>query len=81
MKNFDKEKVVKEFGRYIREERERKGMIQAEAARKVGCSRSYYCMIESGDREIHFTLAVKICDVLDLSFDNFVKRLKITKTP
>ena len=76
MNDSYKEKVAKEFGRFIREARERVGLSQAEAARRVGCSRSYYCMIESGDREIYFTLSLKICSILDISIDDFARQMR-----
>lgn len=76
MKTFEKEKVANEFGSFVREARERKGMTQYEIAEQLGVSRSYYTMIESGNREIYFTLAVNICKVLNLDINEFVKRLK-----
>ena len=76
MKTIDKEKVVVEFGRFIREAREMKGLLQADVAEKLGVSRSYYGHIESGNREIYFTLAINICRVLDLDMSDFVKILK-----
>jgi transcriptional regulator with XRE-family HTH domain len=75
MKDFSKEKVAKEFGSFIREARENKGLVQAEVAQRLNVSRSYYTMIEAGDREIYFTLALKICSVLDLNMNDFAKRL------
>lgn len=76
MKTFEKEKVANEFGSFVREARERKGMTQYEIAEQLGVSRSYYTMIESGNREIYFTLAMNICKVLSLDINEFVKRLK-----
>lgn len=76
MKTIDKEKVVVEFGRFIREAREMKGLLQADVAEKLGVSRSYYGHIESGNREIYFTLAINICRVLDLDMNDFIKLLK-----
>ena len=76
MKTVDKEKVAKEFGAFIREARENKGVYQADIAEKLGVSRSYYTMIESGNREIYFTLAINICAALDLNINDFMKMLK-----
>lgn len=75
MKDFSKEKVAEEFGIFLREAREKKGMIQAEVAEKLGVSRSYYTMIEAGTRDIYFSLAMKICEVLDLNINDFAKRM------
>lgn len=76
MKIIDKEKVALEFGQYIREARERNGLYQAFVAEQLNVSRSYYTMIEKGQREIYFTLAINICRVLDLDINEFAKRLK-----
>ena len=76
MKAIEKEQVTMEFGRFVRDARERKGMTQADTAERLGVSRSYYTMIEAGDREIYFTLALNICRVLDLNINDFVKYLK-----
>lgn len=74
--NTDKEKIAVEFGNFIRAARESKGMYQGDVAAKLGVSRGYYSYIESGSREIYFSLAVKICDVLKLDFNDFMKHLK-----
>lgn len=71
-----KEKIAVEFGAFIREARERQNFYQADIAEKLGVSRSYYAYIETGSREIYFSLAVKICDVLKLDMSDFMKRLK-----
>ena len=68
--------LAAEFGRFIREARETKGHLQADVAEKLGISRSYYGHIESGNREIYFTLAINICRVLDLDMNDFMKMLK-----
>ena len=73
---IDKEKIAVEFGAFIREAREQKGLLQADIAEKLGVSRSYYAYIESGSREIYFTLAINICQVLNLDISDFMKRVK-----
>lgn len=76
MKNVDKEKVAKEFGAYIREAREKQGLLQADVAGRLGVSRAYYTHIEAGNRDIYFATALDICRILKLDFDEFVKRMK-----
>ncbi len=76
MKMIEKEKIAKEFGAFIREARESKGIYQADIAEQLGVSRSYYTLIEAGNREIYFSLAINICAVLDLNINEFMKRLK-----
>ena len=76
MKTIDKDTVSNEFGQFIREAREAKGLYQADIAEQLGVSRSYYTLIEAGEREIYFSLAVNICRVLNLDINEFMKRLK-----
>ena len=75
-KEFDKKKVAVEFGLFVREAREKKGLLQAEVAEMLGISRVYYTYIESGSRDIYFSLGLKICAVLDLNINDFAKRMK-----
>lgn len=76
MKAIDKETISAEFGTFIREAREKKGLYQADVADKIGVSRSYYGHIETGNRDIYFSLAVNLCRVLDLNINDFMKCLK-----
>lgn len=76
MKTSPKEVIAKEFGQFIRDEREKQGLYQAELAERLGLSRSYYTLIEAGEREIYFSLAFNICRVLNLDLGEFMKRLK-----
>ena len=72
---MENEKIAVEFGALVREAREKQGLIQGDVAAKVGVSRSYYCYIESGSREIYFSLALKICKVLKLDLNELMSRL------
>ena len=76
MKHSNKEKVAKEFGAFIREERENCGLFQADVAAMLGISRGYYAHIEAGDRDIGFALALDICNALKLDINDFAKRTK-----
>ena len=76
MKTIEREKVLMEFGRAIYKAREKKGLIQAHVAEELGISRSYYAMIENGDREIYFTLAINICRLLEVDINEFMTQLK-----
>ena len=76
MKMNSKEDIAIEFGAFIREEREARSLYQFEVAGKLGLSRSYYTQIESGSRDIYFSTAVYICNILDLDLGTFMKRLK-----
>ncbi len=76
MKTVEKETISKEFGAFIREAREKRGIYQADVAEKLGVSRAYYTHIEAGNRDIYFSLAINICLILDLDINEFMKRLK-----
>lgn len=76
MKVIEKDKISVEFGAFIREAREAKGLYQADVAEMIGVSRSYYAFIEGGQRDIYLTLAVNLCRVLDLDINDFMTRLK-----
>ena len=76
MKTADKEKLAKEFGIFIREAREKRGLYQHEVADQLGVARSYYTHIENGIRDIYFSLAVDICNILELDLNELMKRLK-----
>ncbi|MFB9770123.1 helix-turn-helix transcriptional regulator [Lactiplantibacillus modestisalitolerans] len=54
--------------------RESKGITQAKLARKIGITRGYYSMIESGKRGgkngVSYSLAIKIASALDSKPDD-----------
>lgn len=52
------------------------GISQAELANRVGISQSYLSYIESGDKNVDLSLAIKLCDVLDLEIQEFIRQLK-----
>ena len=62
------------FGKYIKAARERKGMSQAEVARKLEVSQPYYSRIEAGKREVDLAFAFKICDVMGVDMRDFVNK-------
>jgi len=76
MKLIENEKIASEFGIFIREAREKQGLLQADVADKLNVSRSYYARIEGGNRDIYFTLAINLCQVLNLDINDFMQRLK-----
>ena len=49
------------------------GLSQIEVAKRVGVSRSFYCLVEQGKRGITLELAHRISRVLKIkfSYDNF----------
>lgn len=60
-----------EFGRFIRNGRERKGLRQQDVAARLKVSQPYYSLIEQGQREIDLSQAIAICQILGLDISDF----------
>lgn len=58
------EKTTLEIARKIKEIRERKGLTQAEVAKKAGLDSNSYAKIERGDNRPYGITLVKICKAL-----------------
>ena len=67
-------KCLRDFGEYIRSERERRGLTQAEVAKSLGLHQTYYGKIELAKREVDLVTAIEICEMLDLDLSDFIKR-------
>lgn len=67
------------FGKFVREGREIRGWYQSDVADKVGISQSHYARVENGTRAISLSLAMKLCECLNLDINDFSKQY--TKTP
>lgn len=76
MKKIENSECLIGFGKFIKEGRERRDMYQAEVAALIGVSQPYYSMIEQGnkDRNVDLVLALKICQVLRLDINDFIKQ-------
>lgn len=76
MKKIENSECLLGFGKFIKEGRERKDMFQSEVASLVGITQAYYSMIENGtkDRNVDLVLALKICQVLRLDLNDFIKQ-------
>ena len=73
-KTISTESVESDFGAFIRDGREAKGMSQREVAPLLDISQGYYGQIELGIRHVDFVMALRICQVLDLDINTFVKK-------
>lgn len=73
LKNIDTNECHVQFGKFIREARERRGLYQSELAEKVGIVQSYLSRLERGERDIDLALALKLCDALSLDIQDFIK--------
>ena len=63
-----------DFGKWIKEGRERRGMLQSEVVEQLGITQSYYSMIENGQRGVDLQLAIQICKILRLDIGAFVAK-------
>lgn len=75
------EKIAKAFGKFIRLRRIAKKLTQREVADMVGVSSVHVTHIENGNRNISITLALNLCKVLDVDFNEFLVSLTIKKPP
>jgi transcriptional regulator with XRE-family HTH domain len=74
MKKIENSECLVGFGEFIKKGREKRDMFQTEVADALGIRQPYYSMIESGRRNVDFVLALKICRVLNLDINDFIKQ-------
>ena len=76
MKKIENSECLIGFGKFIKEGREKRDMLQSEVATLVGISQPYYSMIEKGtkERNVDLVLSLKICQVLKLDINDFIKQ-------
>lgn len=65
------EKIVTDFGNYIRERRIEKGLTQADMAKILNISQVAYGRYELGKRDPGLNMILKIADALDFSAGDF----------
>ena len=73
MKNIENNELLRDFGAFIRRERERREMTQTEVAELVEMHQTYYGKIELGKRVVDLDAAIKICKALNLDLSDFIK--------
>ena len=73
MKKIENSVCLRNFGNWIKGERERKGMTQTEIATMVGIDQTYYSKIELAHRKVDFVMALNICKALKLDLSDFIK--------
>ena len=74
MKRIQNDVCLRDFGEFIRTQRERKGLTQAEVAQMVGLHQTYYGKIELGKREVDLFKAIAICQILEIDISQFTKK-------
>lgn len=73
MKKLDNNECLCDFGEFIKTQRERKGLSQAEVAQMVGIHQTYYDKIELAKRAVDLFTAMTICRALGIDLSDFVK--------
>jgi transcriptional regulator with XRE-family HTH domain len=65
---------VQSFGEFVRCGRLLLNLTQEEVATKAGVNQGYLSRVESGEREPTVSVALKLCDVLDLDINDFASK-------
>lgn len=73
MKDITEEQIAKDFGLWLKEARLRKGWYQDMVAAQANLTQSYYCNIEQGKRMPTLMTSLRLCEILDLDYSEFVK--------
>lgn len=76
MNTNEKTKFNIAFGKYVKDTRVSKGILQLDICNYVGLSQSYYSQIESGVRNVDLQVAFKICKYLNLDLGEFMRNYK-----
>ena len=73
MKRIENSECLADFGKFIREKREQLDLYQSNVASELGITQAYYSQIECGVRNVDLVLAIKICQVLKLNLNDYIK--------
>jgi transcriptional regulator with XRE-family HTH domain len=60
----------------LKEIRQKNGITQVELAQKLGVPQSFVSKYESGERQLDILELRQICQLIGISFDNFVRQLE-----
>jgi transcriptional regulator with XRE-family HTH domain len=74
MKNIENSECLVGFGKFLKEARLKRDMYQREVAHLAGIGQEYYSRIELGKRNVDFILAVKLCKILRVDINDFIKQ-------
>lgn len=73
MIDITEEQLAQDFGRFVKEARLQKGWYQDMVAARAGLAQGYYSNIELGRRKPTLLTYLKVCEVLGLDFNEFLK--------
>jgi transcriptional regulator with XRE-family HTH domain len=60
----------------LKETRRKNGITQVKLAQKLGVPQSFISKYESGERQLDILELRQICQLIGISFDNFVRQLE-----
>ena len=60
----------------LKEMRQKRGVTQVELAEKLSVPQSFVSKYESGERQLDILELRQICQLVGISFDNFVRQLE-----
>lgn len=66
--------MVKNYHKFIKDIRIKKGLLQADVAKKIGISRSSYIAIEKGNKDLTLGEFEKLSGILNVSFEELENR-------
>jgi len=61
---------------FLKEIRQKRRVTQVELAEKLGVPQSFVSKYESGERQLDILELRQICQLIGISFDNFVRQLE-----
>lgn len=74
MKIINNSECLIGFGEFIKNGREARGLRQSDVAEQLDISQAYYSMIERGERQVDFVLALEITKALGLDVSDFIRK-------
>lgn len=75
MRQIDSKECYSSFGKFIKQARVLQGLGQVELSEKCGISQSNLSRIEAGGRIVEFSLAIRLCEALNLDIKEFIDEL------
>ena len=70
---YDEAQTLKQFGRNVKAERDRKGYSQEQLAEKMGVNREYISRIERGLQNMSILKIVELTNFLEADIHNLLK--------
>ncbi|MCE5224451.1 MAG: helix-turn-helix domain-containing protein [Porphyromonadaceae bacterium] len=73
---MDIQKTRADFGAYIKNRREIKGLTQTQLGEMIGTNKTTIAHYETGRRAASLTTIIQLEEILNFQFDDFVKSIK-----